>query len=405
MSSTILIISPEPWDGHFVSKHHYALELTRRGHRVLFHGPPATTGGMRLVPVANQLGDLQILHAPRVAPGLRFMPNPLRRALEARWLKQVEQIVGHSVDVVWNFENSRFFDMGFAGNRLKIYQQVDLNQDFHPEKAAATADISIAISAPIEQRLKPSASELIRITHGYASQPLAEPLPDGVEASFSEARVNAVMIGNLDIAYLDVVLLAQLVKTHREVRFHFVGTYSAGLNLHAAIAAAPNVVFWGRQPSHLLPAFLERADLLLLAYLADQHLEQLANPHKMMEYLASGRCVLATRTLDYENRPNLIEMAFDREDYARRFAAITAEPAVWNSAERVAQRRAFALDNTYEKQLNRIAQALGSHPHLLPLASSPAQSTRYIRAGQPRECYLSGQESARDEPRCGATLP
>ena len=363
--STILIISPEPWDGHFVSKHHYARELARRGHRVVFHGPPDMSGGMRLDTVTDAPGDLRVLHASRVAPGLRFLPASLRRILEARWLGQVEQALGQPIDVVWNFENSRFFDMGFAGKRLKIYQQVDLNQDFHPERAAATADLSIALSAPIEQRLKSAASKLIRITHGHASQPPTESLPEGVEASFNEARVNAVMVGNLDIAYLDVALLAQLVAAHPDTRFHFIGGYSAGSNLHTATAAAPNVVFWGRQPSHLLPVFLERADILLLAYLADEHLEQLANPHKMMEYMAAGRCVLATRTLDYNDRPDLVEMASDRADYAQRFAAISAEPAVWNSTARVAQRRAFAQENTYPHQIDRIAQALGPRGTLI----------------------------------------
>ena len=363
--STILIISPEPWDGHFVSKHHYARELARRGHRVLFHGPPEATGPMRLVAVADAPGDLLVLHAPRVAPGLRFQPATLRRAWEARWLGQVEHLAGGHVDVVWNFENSRFYDMGFAGARLKIYQQVDLNQYFNPERAAASADLVIALSAPIAARLKSAAPGLIRLTHGHAVGSCSDDMPEGVAASFDSASRNAVLVGNLDIAYLDVTLLAQLVAAHADVRFHFLGGYSSGSKLHAATASAPNVVFWGRQPAQLLPRFLERADLLLLAYLADQHLDQLANPHKMIEYLASGRAVLATRTLDYEDRRDLVEMATDRADYAQRFAAIMAKPAVWNSPARVAARSVFASENTYPRQIDRIVQALGPRGALI----------------------------------------
>ncbi len=363
--SGILLISPEPWDGHFVSKHHYAYELARRGHRVLFYGPPERGGGIRLEPVADMDGLIKVLHAPRVAPGLRFLPPPLRRTLETRWLGQVERALGQPIDVVWNFENSRFFDMGFAGVKLKIYQQVDLNQDFHPDTAAATADLSIAISTPVEQRLKASARKLIRIRHGHAAHPLAASLPDRVEASFKESRVNAVMVGNLDIAYLDVPLLAQIVAAHPDTRFHFVGAYSVGSGLHAAMGTDPNAVFWGRQPFDLLPVFLNRADILLLAYLAEEHLDQVADSHKMMEYLASGRCVLATRTLDYEHRPDLIEMASDRADYAQRFAAISADPAAWNRPEQIARRQDFARENTYPRQLDRIVQALGPRGHLI----------------------------------------
>ncbi len=71
----ILIISPEPWDAHFVSKHHYACELARRGHQVLFCGPPEARGPIRLEPVTDAPGDLHVVRAPRVARGLRFMPS------------------------------------------------------------------------------------------------------------------------------------------------------------------------------------------------------------------------------------------------------------------------------------------------------------------------------------------
>lgn len=363
--STILIISPEPWEGHSVSKHHYARELARRGHRVLFHGPPDATGPLWLDPVADAPGDLAVLRAPRVAAGLRFMPRPLRRALEARWLGKVEMLAGTAIDVVWNFENSRFFDMGFAAGRLKIYQQVDLNQNFHPDLAAQTADLSIAISGPIEQRLAPAARKLIRITHGHAAQTVHPTAPDALDADFARARVNAVLIGNLDIAYLDVGLLAKLVADHPDTRFHFIGAHTSAKGLHAATGHAPNVRFWGLQPANTLPAFLARADVLLLAYLADLHLDQLANPHKIMEYLASGRCVLATRTLEYDSRPDLIESARDSTDYARRFAAIVADPAAWNRPDQMARRKEFAAANTYPRQLDRVIQALGPRGSLI----------------------------------------
>ena len=38
---SILIISPEAWNGHFVSKHHYAVSLANRGYKVYFLNPPS----------------------------------------------------------------------------------------------------------------------------------------------------------------------------------------------------------------------------------------------------------------------------------------------------------------------------------------------------------------------------
>jgi len=362
--STILIISPEPWEGHFVSKHHYAIELALRGHDVLFFGPPEASSTIRLERVVRENAVLRVVRAGRVAPALRFLPGWVRRGLEAAWLRRLEAVAGTHIDVVWLFENSRFFDMRFAGDRLKIYHQVDLNQDLHPDRAAATADIAIAISGPIAERLKGAASLPLRITHGCQWRP-AGALPAQGEERFAGCQVHAMLTGNLDTVYMDTQLVSDLVADHPEVRFHFVGRYTIDSGLHQALQSAPNAVFWGPLPAMDLPALLARADILLVTYLADTYLQQLANPHKIMEYLASGRAVLATRTLEYEERPGLIEIAPDREAYRAMFKAMAADPQHWNSEANVARRRAFAGDHTYGRQIDRIAAALGDRGGLV----------------------------------------
>lgn len=367
--STILLISPEPWDGHFVSKHHYAIELAKRGHDVLFHGPPQAGGRVRIDAVEQQGARLGVVHAPQVAPGLRFLPARLRNTIEARWLRHLERLVAKRIDVVWLFENSRFFDMRFAGDRLRIYHQVDLNQNFHPEMAAATADLCIAVSRPIAERLEPLAKRLIRITHGYAEPADGRPDHD-LPRPREDAAVQAMLIGNLDIPYLDIPLLAELVHRNPDVRFHFVGRYAPENRLHEALNAAPNAVFWGPRPAEALPAILEQADVLLVAYLAEKHLEQLANPHKIMEYLASGRAVLATRTLEYEENAGLVDIAPDRASYLTLFRKIVDNLPLWNAPDRMARRRTFALNHTYDLQLDRIAAALGEHGSILASTSA-----------------------------------
>ena len=68
--------------------------------------------------------------------------------------------------MVWLFENSRFFDLAFAGERLKIYHQVDLNQNFNPKTAAATADICFCSSDRIKERILPFNALVHKIHHG-----------------------------------------------------------------------------------------------------------------------------------------------------------------------------------------------------------------------------------------------
>lgn len=302
-----------------------------------------------------------MVHAPSVAPGLRYAPAKLRRLLERRWLRRLEMLSGKHIDVVWLFENSRFYDMRFAEERLKIYHQVDLNQDFHPEVAAATADISIAVSKPIQRRLRIHANRLLRITHGCPQGALSVlSSPKVIEESFRTETVHAVLAGNLDIKYLDIKLISNLVTNHPDVKFHFVGQYTEEKGLHAAIGNCYNVVFWGRQAADSLPYFFQYADVLLVTYLANQYLEQLSNPHKILEYLASGRCVLATKTLEYEEHHDLIEMASSHEEFQKKFMIIVTSPDSWNTKEKVAKRKAFAADKTYSRQIDRISKVIES---------------------------------------------
>jgi hypothetical protein len=350
--STILIISPEPWDGHFVSKHNYACELARRGHRVLFYGPPEAKGESSLAPVIDAAGDLSVLRAPRVAQGLRFMPNSLRRALEKRWLRQVEQLVGAPIDVVWNFENSRFFDMSFAGKRLKIYQQVDINQDFHPAQAAMSADIAIALNVPIADRLRSLGVDkpVHLVSHGVM-------VPTGQSASpnLSKDRIHAAYIGNLGMKFLDVDAFAQVVREHRlRVDFHLFGRFTETMPLRLALADQENVIWHGWQDPQIVQRHLSVMDIAMVLYRTWMDPEQISNSHKILEYLYNGTVVASSFMSDYKDRPDLIEMVPLNGSYPDLFSSVVARLEVLNTTEQRQRRKAYAMEHTYTEKLDQI---------------------------------------------------
>ncbi len=350
--STVLVISPEPWHAHTVSKHHYAQVLAQAGHEVIFHGPPEPDGkGLSLEEVPG-LERLRVLRSPQLAPGLRFLPGPARRMLESRWLRRVEAIAGSRIDTVWLFENSRFYDMRFAADRLKIYHQVDLNQDFHPMSAAATADVCFCTTDIIAERLRSARPDVHKIHHGTAVLEEAGNTA-GLDA-FNVTGLHATYIGNLDMAYLDVEALAALVQAHPEVNFHFVGGYSEQTPLRLACRAAANVKWWGQLPFTQMPAVIDRSDMLLVAYRQDKQRDQ-ASPHKFMEYLLGGNVIVCSYTDEYKDKRHLVEMAEPDGRIEDVFAQVVQDLPRYNSPDRQAERRAFALDHSYEKQLGRIA--------------------------------------------------
>lgn len=365
--STILIISPEPWDGHFVSKHHYARELARRGHNVLFHGPPDTTGGLQLASVAN---DVQVLYAPRVVLGLRFLPAPLRQTLEARWLRQVEQVLGRPIDVVWNFENSRFFDMSFAGHRLKIYQQVDLDQNFHPVQAAMSADVALVLNAPIKNRLSALGADkpIHIVSHGLSVANEIVAVPD-VPIDW----INAAYIGNLGMRYLDVEAFSEVVRQHSaRVLFHLFGSFDDATPLRQALEGQKNVIWYGWQNPQAVYRQLSAMDISMVLYRTQMNPEQLSNSHKILEYLHSGAVVASSFLLDYKDRPDLIEMAPLEGSYPDLFASVLARLDVLNTPEQRQKRKAYSLEHTYAKKLDQIeaiiaAQCSGASLNARPL--------------------------------------
>jgi glycosyltransferase involved in cell wall biosynthesis len=357
----ILLISPEPWDAHAVSKHHYARTLARHGHRVLFLDPPVPGRRLTLEPIAEHPG-IDRVQAPRVAPGLRRMPGGLRRWLERRWLRRLERLVGCPIEVIWLFENSRFFDMRFAGSRLKIYHQVDLNQNFHPEIAAKTADICFCTSELIRQRLLPHTARSYCIQHGVAlfNDPIE--LSGAEQQRFKHRHVHAMYVGNLEMAYIDLRLLTLVVRRHPKVLFHFVGGYSQEGSLYRQLKNQSNVCWWGKVSSALIPSLLERADVLMVCYQENHHQDQ-SNPHKLMEYLASGRTVVATYTDEYKQYNNLLAMSEPGSNagYPELFAKALSQLSMLNSSERMEARQAFAADHSYPRQLERIELLLRDH--------------------------------------------
>lgn len=358
---SVLIVSPEPWGSLNVSKHHYAMTLARLGHIVFFLDPPVDSLQDFAQAPVDGYPNLTVVRGPKVAAGLSFYPPLLRRWREARWLERFESTAGCQIDAIWLFENSRFFDLRFAGDRLKIYHQADLNQDFQPEIAAATADICFCTTDFIRERLLPYNRRTFKIHHGLATHISQTDLSDQQKAWFDWTGRHAVYIGNLDMAYLDAELLSEAARRFSSVRFHFVGGYSEHGGLRTLTQDLPNVIWWGKVGSELIPAILQRVDVQLVTYKAAEYRAQLASPHKFMEYLASGKVIVSTYTDEYKDKRHLVELVDDSAHYLAAFGRVIQGLDEYNSPARIAERKAFAHEHTYENQVYRIFDLIHEH--------------------------------------------
>lgn len=355
--STVLIISPEKWDAHTVSKHHYAMALAGQGATVFFLNPPDNSINKLSIIKSEKYPAVHIVSAPKIATGLRFYPAIVRCWLEKRWLARLEEMANTKVDVIWLFENSRFFDMGFAGKRLKIYHQVDLNQDFNPAQAASTADICFCTTDFIKERLVLFNPRIYKIHHGLAVVKNRVTLTDAQLEKFKKNETHAVYIGNLDMLYLDAELLASVARKFADVQFHFVGGYREDGPLRSLVGDQPNVIWWGKVDSSQIPAILDQANAMLVTYQA-AHYEDQASPHKFMEYFNSGKTIVSTYTEEYKDKRDLLEMVDDSHDFLLAFDRVINNLPFYNSADKQKKRIAFAQEHTYQKQLDKITAHL-----------------------------------------------
>lgn len=350
----ILLISPEPWSHIFVSKHHYAIELAKRGNKVFFLNPPDANIETPIQFSTSEAGpDITIVDYRGQLKGLRFFPAFIRVLMNKRFLSQLERKAGCRMDVIWNFENSRFYDLQFAGERLKIYHQVDLNQDFHVMQAVSSADICFCTTDFILKKLQDFNKRVFKIHHGVSDDALQ--YTSNITASkLHNSRATATIIGNLDGAYLDLDLLQKVVKANDDVSFVMVGNFDYNKATFKGLHKFPNVQFTGQVASNTIGEYLAKSDCLLVCYKADEFKEQLASPHKIMEYLASGKVSIATYTDEYKDKSCLLEMSKDNCEYVDLFSKVVKNLAYYNSPTKRNIRVKFAADHSYFRQLDRI---------------------------------------------------
>jgi len=357
-NKNIFLISPESWNHIFVSKHHYAMELTRRGNKVFFINPPDNSISEKItISPVEEFENLYIVDYQQIVRGLRFMPSLMMRAVERRFLNKLEKIAGLRFDVVLSFENSRFFDFGFAGNRVKIYFQVDENQDFHIRKATASADIALAINVQILDMIKPYNNNAYKLKHSFQGN-LSEQAQNLIGGRYAYQRphgnLTAMYVGNLDNMYIDINLFEDVVKQNQDVQFVMVGPFTKEKEMYRRLSDHSNVHFLGSRPYYEIPDLLATADMLLVVYGKNFTFSS----HKLLEYLGSGKAIVCTCMNELGDSVNLVSMAQTYEDFLQKFKNIVVNVQEANAPDKMMARIQFALDHTYDRQLDRMEELL-----------------------------------------------
>jgi glycosyltransferase involved in cell wall biosynthesis len=340
----ILIISPESWEHLFVSKHHYAIALSKLN-KVYFLNP----AGKKYTSQKTKYENLWEIDYPAFIPGLRYLPSFIQRLIFKKKYKAIETLVNAKFDCIWSFDNSVFFDFSFLPSSVfTISHIVDYAQNFQLKKAARTARLCMGVSQNIVDLLNVYNPNTFLMLHGITlnGAELVTVILPGIN------KVKAIFAGNLDRKHFDREILLRLATEHPEVDFIFYG--SGGKDWKRL----KNTFYPGVVESENLLSYLKNADILLLPYKFDEFPKELTNSHKVLDYLRSGNVVVSSYLEDYSDKQHLLKMAHNPNEFSLVFSEVVANLEKYNSDVNKAIRIKYASQNSYSKRLEEIEELI-----------------------------------------------
>ena len=377
-NKTILVLSPQSWGKMLISKHHYALELAKRGNRVYYLNPPendhwSLKEGKSRITISslpeneNLFLVQQQLYFPYL---LKFHSRPVYNFLVKKQIRDIIRVINQPLDIVWSFDLGNLFPLRFFDDKfIRVFHPVDEPRDRHEILSGVGADILFSVTSEIIGKFAFSGVTSHFINHGLPDEFLTEE----PRRSNKNKQLQTGMSGNLVRPDLDRKTLLQIIRENPDIVFNFYGSYTAG---HSNIGAADdketnafiqtlqelkNVRLHGVLGTEDLARELNRMDVLLICY--DIKLDQSkgTNYHKVMEYLSTGKVIISNNITTYQAYPNLVCMVPSRSDnmgLPGLFKETINQIDQYNSEELMQERRAFAHNNTYRKQLDRISELI-----------------------------------------------
>ena len=373
-ANIIFIFSPERWGLMKLSKHHYAISLAAKGHQVYFFEPGWPQ--RQQDEVEQLLPNLYLVQYKLRARGRDKLPGWLYSILLRREVAYWQTLVKAKPDIIWFFETERLNRLPYFHNTLKIFHPVDF---FKTVFLAHKPHIDICFSTIQKQvlQLHQLGYKAHFVNHGLSEEFVTyatKRLQQTMAATQPKHILQAGYVGNLLSEPPDRVMMQQIISGHPDIQFHFWGQYDPnGSNLFNYLfpevlefidflKAQPNVQLHGSVNTTTLAAAMQQMDLFWICWNVTRPgnmWNKDTNPHKIIEYLSTGKPVVAHFMEHYKNLP-LLYMTSTIENHTYEAVFNKAVDAVRNGEPKkhVEDRIRFALDNTYQKHIEQIFSLL-----------------------------------------------
>lgn len=374
-NKSIYIISPERWGEMRISKHHYALELASLGCQVFFIEPPDLM--LKGISV-NQLAEQDNLFIVKYRPifrGKRFLPKFVYRLLLKIQVRLLVNQIHSKPDVVFCFSGYLFENLKWFGGSRTIFFAADLfvKKKIPPE--VYTADILLAVSDTIAERLSKSGKNVHLIGHGL-NKDFVTYAYSLLELGYRRPQVTNKIIagysGNLRMGALDRTTMMKVIESHPEINFIFWGSYEKqDLNLGGNmdfetdsfihfLESKSNVELRGVVKSNQLLHEMKHCNLFWICWDTNSNGSwDGSNSHKILEYMAIGKPIVA-HNISFYKGSNLINMlpTSSNNGYLALFEDVVNSIQSDCLDDKFNDRIKLAIENSYANKIREIESIL-----------------------------------------------
>ncbi|MCX5744579.1 MAG: glycosyltransferase [Proteobacteria bacterium] len=308
-----------------------ALELVRRGHKVVFvHQYPRYGDQVHKLFFDIDYTLLELYFhtdfdvaefAARYAP-LEVAVTVITEFPHPHFQQQVELLKTQLPRAKYVFDYIDLWDSSLGGDWFDPKVEREM---------LARADVLVASARTLKENLEGKASREVHMLANAVNTRLfqgthAYPRP----RELSSLRPYVLYVGSLYGEWFDWKAMEAAARELPDMDLVFIGD-DKGVEQAAALARAfPTVIFLGPKPQRELPAYLHHAHVCIIPFRADCAITKYVNPLKVYEYLAMGRPVVASGMDDLIDMPG-VTLSESSEDFGRAIRAAIAAP--FNTAE------------------------------------------------------------------------
>jgi hypothetical protein len=357
----------------FISKHHYALELSKLGNNVYFLNGPDQRRKLKPGEIKIETTDypnLYVVHHRFFFPYIiRFKAKSIFNNLIVIHVNRIIKKIKKDIDIVWSFDLSNAVPLkAFPEKNIKIFMPVDEPSNEFAIKAAENANVIFSVTNEILEKYKHYKVPKIFLNHGVAEIFINNHLEEKIN---NPLRVG--LSGNFLRPDIDRLVLLKIIELNPSVIFDCWGSVSFSNSNIAApennesvefsnkLCSLPNVKVHGNVNAVTLSKNLKDVDCFLICYDIQKDQSKGTNYHKILEYLATGKVIISNNVTTYQKHPGLMVMSqsrYNNDELPGLFSEVINHIEAYNAIDKQQMRIEFAREYLYPKQLKKIEQIL-----------------------------------------------